>query len=194
MQRPKVYGFEGVWADNFGHPPVGSKWMIWGESAGGKSTFVMQLAKYLTKFGRVDYYPDEEGMNSESLQRRLQMCKMETEDRFKVCAAEGYKEILEDMKRRRSADVYIFDSWQTMGFTYTQFMDLKRFFPGKTMIWVSRSLRDEPMGNSAIKAKFDCDLKVFVKGYAATCLGRFQPAAGSQYIIWQEGYNNRLNR
>ena len=63
-------------------------------------------------------------------------------------------------------------------------------FPKKTMIWVSREERGEPAGMSARKAKYDCDVKVYVKGYAAKCLGRFIPEAGKEYIIWEEGYYN----
>ena len=36
-------------------------WFIWGSSGNGKTSFVMQLCKQLTRFGRVAYNSLEEG-------------------------------------------------------------------------------------------------------------------------------------
>ena len=40
------FPFEGKWEAAFGHPDRTGVWIIWGESGNGKSSFVMQLAKY----------------------------------------------------------------------------------------------------------------------------------------------------
>lgn len=189
--RPKTYKFYGKWMENFGNPEIGSKWLVWGPSASGKSSFVMQLAKYFTQFGSVEYYADEEGVNARSLQLRLERYDMGScGARFSVIDQATYEDIVERMSRKRGASIYIFDSWQTMNFTVEQFRRMCALFPKKTMIWVSREERGEPAGMSARKAKYDCDVKVYVKGYAAKCLGRFIPEAGKEYIIWEEGYYN----
>lgn len=185
------YNFTGEWYENFGCPDIGSKWMIWGPSASGKSSFVMQLAKYMTQFGKVEYYADEEGLNSKSLHLRLNRYGMtKCGARFSVVDKASFDDIVKQMELPRGPAIYIFDSWQTMNFTHEQFRGLCKRFPKKTMIWVSREDRGEPMGNSARKAKYDCDVKIYVKGYAAKCLGRFTPEAGKEYVIWQEGYVN----
>ena len=189
--RPKTYRFTGEWLDNFGSPEVGSKWMVWGPSASGKSTFVMQLSKYMTQFGRVVYVADEEGVSAKSLQIRLDQNEMhKCGSRFIVVDEMSFADLVEELDKPRSASIYIFDSWQTMNFTHEQYRLLCKKYPKKTMIWVSREERGEPMGNSARKAKYDCDVKVYVKGYAAKCLGRFTPEAGREYVIWKEGYMN----
>lgn len=189
----KEYAFDGVWAENFGRPEVGSKWMVWGDTGAGKSSFVMQLAKYMTRFGRVEYYADEEGLESRSLQRRLEMFGMRSvQRRFMMFCEADFDDILARLDMPRSAEVYIFDSWQTMHFTYEQFRMLYRKYSHKTMIWVSRAEHNVPMGVSARRAQFDCDVKIFVKGYGAKCLGRFTPEAGKEYIIWDDGYANLL--
>ena len=43
----------GTWAEAFGRPEVNETWFVMGPSAGGKSSFVMQLAKQLCKTGKV---------------------------------------------------------------------------------------------------------------------------------------------
>lgn len=47
--------FEGVWHDAFGTPERRGVWFVWGNSGNGKTSFVMQLCKYLCRFGRVAY-------------------------------------------------------------------------------------------------------------------------------------------
>lgn len=191
--RVRSYNFTDKWAENFGHPEVGSKWLVWGPSASGKSSFVMQLAKYMSQFGRVEYYADEEGVTAKSLQMRLHRYNMKScGGRFVVLDQASYDDIVERMELKRSSAIYIFDSWQTMNFTIEQFRGLCKRFPTKTMIWVSREERGEPAGQSARKAKYDCDVKIHVKGYAAKCLGRFIPEAGKEFVIWDEGYYNLL--
>lgn len=193
--KSKKYHFGGIWAENFGCPEVGSKWMVWGPSGSGKSSFVMLLAKYMTQYGRVEYYADEEGLCAESLRMRLSTFDMKRHARrFIVLDEATYEDIIDRIEQPKSSHIYIFDSWQTMEFTYEQFKTLRRRYPTKTMIWVSREEHGEPMGNGARKAKFDCDVKIYVKGYAAKCLGRFTPEAGKEYIIWDEGYANLMKK
>lgn len=191
--RAKTFNFTGEWEENFGNPTIGSKWLVWGPSASGKSSFVMQLAKYMTQFGRVEYYADEEGVEAKSLQMRLDRYDMKRcGARFLVFDEALYDDIVGRMEQARSSAIFIFDSWQTMNFTYEQFRGLCKRFPRKTMIWVSREERGEPAGLGARKAKYDCDVKIHVKGYGAKCLGRFIPEAGKEFVIWEEGYMNLL--
>lgn len=56
--------FEGKWRDAFDLPERKGVWLIWGNSANGKTTFAMQLCKYLCQFGRVAYNSMEEGFPS----------------------------------------------------------------------------------------------------------------------------------
>lgn len=59
MRRP-VMDFDGKWERAFGRPATTGLWIIWGNSGNGKSSFTMQLAKYLCKFGKVFYNSIEE--------------------------------------------------------------------------------------------------------------------------------------
>ena len=54
---------DGEWEAAFGRPSRFERWFIDGESASGKSTFVMLLGKKLCDYGRVDYVSLEEGAN-----------------------------------------------------------------------------------------------------------------------------------
>ena len=50
-----VMQFDGPWYDAFGTPERRGVWIIWGNSGSGKTSFALQLCKYLCRFGRVAY-------------------------------------------------------------------------------------------------------------------------------------------
>mgnify|MGYP002573302519 FL=1 len=74
--------FEGGWHDAFGTPERRGVWFVWGNSGNGKTSFVMQLCKYLCRFGRVAYNSMEEGacLTMQDTLRRFGM--MEVNRRF----------------------------------------------------------------------------------------------------------------
>ena len=69
--KPRLLEF-GKWLASIGKPELTGSWMIWGNSSNGKTSFCLQLAKYLSKFGRVAYNSLEEGMTG-TIQRSYRM-------------------------------------------------------------------------------------------------------------------------
>ena len=57
----EVYAFEGALQEAFGQPEQNGVWFIWGRSGNGKTSFVLQLCKELTRYGKVAYDSLEEG-------------------------------------------------------------------------------------------------------------------------------------
>ena len=191
--RLSTYPFDGVWAANFGSPEKGGTWIIWGESASGKSTFVMQLAKYMSRYAKVGYWPYEEGVASVSLQRRMELCNMcEAGNRLTIYEPVPIDRLAAELSGLRSS-VWIFDSLQAMGLRYRDYDMLRRKYPRKTMIFVSQAERREPKNACARAIKYDAGVKIYVSGYAATCMGRYMPAPGTHYVIWREGRAKMLN-
>ena len=75
---------DGEWEAAFGRPSRFERWFVSGDSASGKSTFVMLLAKKLCDYGRVDYVSLEEGMGL-SFKKRIKRLQMkEVAGKFKV--------------------------------------------------------------------------------------------------------------
>ena len=54
------FPFTDEWEATFGTPDRTGTWIVWGDSGNGKSSFVMQLAKYLCQFDKVIYDSLEE--------------------------------------------------------------------------------------------------------------------------------------
>lgn len=178
--------FEGVWAKSFGMPSRTGVWIIWGESANGKSSFAMQLAKELTKYGKVAYNSLEESL-SLSFQQNMQRCRMEEAGgRFLILDREPIAELGIRLKKQRSPDFVIIDSLQYSGLNYKEYKRLKEQHPSKLFIFISHADGDKPKGATATSIQYDADMKIMVRGYRAICKGRFIPEAGSYYTIWAD--------
>ena len=113
----RSYDFADEWADSIGHPELSGCWIIWGNSGNGKTMFALQLAKYLTSFGkRVAYNSLEEGV-SLSLRNAIEIANMhEVSRRFVLLDKEPISELFDRLAKKKSADVVFIDSLQYTGY------------------------------------------------------------------------------
>ncbi len=184
--------FSGEWELAFGYPEKTSLWTITGKTTSGKSSFAMQLAKQLCTYGRVDYVAYEEGF-SKVFQERCKLFKMKEKQgafRLIICSRE---ELIERLKKPKSANFIIIDSFQVAAWTYEQAVELKEMFPRKSFIYICQEDKGEPMGKPAKRLEYIADMKVRVVGYKAMCRGRFSPDAGNYFEVWQEGILKTTN-
>ena len=187
--------WEGEWARAFGKPEVNATWLIHGPSAAGKSSFVMQLAKELCKYGTVLYMSYEEGVD-QSFQQRLARFRMkEVQGHFRIATTDTIEELTERLGRKKSPKFVIIDSFQKAEWEYPETIALIERFRRKSFIFISQEDKGQPMGKPAKRLKYYAGVKVRVSGYKAYCQGRFTPEAGVYYPVWEEGIlktNNTL--
>lgn len=181
------YEFSGQWKDAIGNPAKSGTWIVWGASGNGKSSFVMQLAKYLCNFGRVIYDSLEEG-TSLSFQKSLKRHGMdETRNRLMVLDREPMDALIERLDRRKSAPIVIIDSLQYSGLSYQSYCKMKERYPNKLLIFISHAEGIRPEGRPAKKVEYDADVKIFVSCFKAMCKSRFLDHPGQPITIWKEG-------
>lgn len=188
LKRPKM-AFTGQWKTAFGCPPPTGFWIIWGNSGNGKSSFVMQLAKYLCRFGKVFFNSVEEDTTASFIDNVRRCCMEEVGDRFKTA-----KLTLEELEARmndpRKEDIYIIDSFQAFKLKTEGpqgYEGLCERHPDKLIIFVSRADGNRPMGRPAVNCAWDASVKIRVEGFKAYCKGRFSPKAGVSFTVWEEG-------
>ena len=181
--KPVELNFEGKWKDSIGTPELTGTWLIWGNSANGKTRFALQLAKYLTNFRRVAYNSLEEGL-SKSMKEAI--IDTGLDKNFVLLDKEPVEELKSRLRKRNSPDVILIDSLQYTGLNYTQYKELRKEFPHKLFIFISHAEGNEPKGNVARSIKYDAFVKIPVIGYAAYPQSRY--GGGEKYVVWQYGH------
>ncbi len=176
--------FDGSWRDHVGQPERTGSWLIWGPSGNGKTGYALQLAKYLTSFGRVAYNSLEEGI-SESLKRAVRIHGLVGVKRIVLLDREPVAELCERLRRHKSPDIVIIDSLQYSGLNYRDYKALRDEFRRKLFIFISHADGREPAGRTARSMRYDANVKIYVEGYKAYAVSRY--GGGEPYTIWQQG-------
>lgn len=183
----------GEFGEAFGTPERTGVWFVWGRSGNGKTRFVMQLCKELTKFGKGLYLSIEEGSGLSfanalkdtgisEVGRKLLVVEPEYGD------AEGLiSDLTARMKRQRSPMFVVIDSFQYTGLTFKQYMQLRKLMKNKLLIFTSQADGKLPVGRTAKSVMFDADQKIWVEGHTAFSKGRYIGRNGGSYVVWKEG-------
>lgn len=185
-RKHETFPFEGRWAAAFGQPERTGVWFIWGNSGNGKSSFVMQLCKELCKYDRVVYDSLEEGSSLTMLQSLARHGMQDVERRFNLLDAEPMEELMERLRRRKSWNVAVIDSFQYTQMTYRDYIRMKEQNKDKLLIFISHAGGCMPRGSAAVSVMYDAALKIWVEGFKAFSKGRFFGNTG-EYTIWDDG-------
>lgn len=177
--------FKGAWYDAFGTPERKGVWIIWGNSGNGKTSFALKLCKELCRFGRVAYDSLEEGacLTMQNAIKREGM--IEVNKRFLLIDNENMEQLSLRLKRQKSPDFVVIDSFQYAQMTYKQYIAFKEKHKNKLLIFISHADGNFPNGRAARSVMYDASLKIYVEGYRAISKGRFYGPV-EHYDIWPE--------
>lgn len=179
----ETMAFDGAWRDAFGTPERRGVWIIWGNSGNGKTSFALQLAKYLCRFGRVAYDSLEEGacLTMQEAMRRENM--MEVNKKFLLIDNENMEELGIRLSRQKSPDIVVIDSFQYTQMNYRQYIAFKERHKRKLLIFVSHADGKLPNGRAAKSLMYDACLKIYIEGFRAFSKGRFIGPIGHIDIV-----------
>ena len=180
-----VWEVEGAWKSFCGKPEKNFSMVVYGDSGNGKTSFCIQLTKYLAKFTKVFYNSFEEG-HSKTIQDALyRENMMEVDGRVMFGDRENFDEVVGRLKKRNSQRVCVLDSRDYMSLTTEQFKKLIELFPRKSFIVVCWSKSGKPRGEHGKAIKYMADIKVEVHNYIAIPVSRF--GGNCDYVVWAEG-------
>ena len=131
--------FEGAFKAALGCPEVKGSWLIFGNSGVGKTTFALQLAKYLTNFvDKVAFDSLEQGL-SLSLQKAWNRVGMEAVGaKVILLDKEGIPELRARLAKRKSPNVVIIDSVMCLiGLRMSDYQKLVNDFPNKLFVFLA---------------------------------------------------------
>lgn len=184
--------FDGPFLASFGRPELRGVWLIWGDSGSGKTTFTLQLCKYLAGFRRVAYNSLEQGL-SLSLQKAWERVNMaEAGSNIILLNKEELPELRARLSKRKSPEIIVIDSLQYLdGLNKQRYKALKNDFPDKLFIFISQDKNGNPKGNMGDHIRYDADIKIRVEGYKAFVTTRYEDPdngeGGADFIIWEQG-------
>ena len=184
-KKRQTFPFDGKWADAFGQPERTGVWFIYGRSANGKTSFVMQLIAELCKYERVAFDSLEEGDSLSMRQKLVRHGLLNVGNRLHLLN-EGMKDLSERLMQRKSYNIVVIDSFQYTQMSYKDYIRLKERHKDKLLIFLSHANGHNPRGSAAVSVKYDATLKIWVEGYKAFSEGRFMGPKG-EFTIWDEG-------
>jgi hypothetical protein len=184
-RKYNLFDFNGEWADAFSCPERSGVWFIWGNSGNGKTTFILQLIKNLCQFDKVLLNSLEEGA-SHTIRNGFVRVGMQEVSKKVLIVSESVEEITMRLDIKKSPGIIIIDSFQYFQLSYKQYIEFKRKFPKKLIIFISHADGRVPSGRAAKSVMYDASLKIWVEGYKAFSKGRYIGPVGN-YTIWPEG-------
>ena len=148
----------------------------------------MKLAKELCNhYNKVAYDSLEEGTSSSFRLNMRRAGMADVNGKFTVLDCEPISDLIERLKKKKSPECVIIDSFQYSGLNYTTYRELKEMFRNKLLIFISHADGKLPSGRPAKAVMYDAGVKIYVEGYRAYCKGRYIVKPNAYYTIWEEG-------
>ena len=190
--RFETVPFEGEWLAAIGRPELRGSWLVFGQSGSGKTTFALQLARYLSRFARVAYNTLEQGLSLSFQSAWIRAGMEEAGSAIVVLDKEPVAQLRQRLSRRRSPQVVIIDSLTAMpGFTRKDYLSLVDGFPRKLFVFLAHERKGLPDPAIAETVRRLSEVKIYVEGFRAHVTTRYAcPERGegvSDYVIWKQG-------
>ena len=160
-------------------------WFVWGNSGNGKTSFLLQLCKELSHFGRVAYDSLEEGASLTMKNAFITAGMQDVARRFVLLDRENMGQLSARLGKHKSPDIVVIDSFQYTHMSFAEYEAFKERHANKLLIFVSQADGNKPAGRTAVSVMYDASLKIFVSGFRAISKGRYFGNKG-YYTIWKE--------
>lgn len=184
-KRYELLELEGDWYQAFGHPQKSGVWFVWGNSGNGKTSFILQLCKELSRFGRIIFNSLEEG-DDHTMRLAFEREGMSSIRKKLILTCESMEDLNERLIKRKSPDFAIIDSYQYTQMSFKKYLDFKERHKNKLLVFVSQADGKKPMGRAAVSVMYDASLKIWIEGYKAFSKGRYIGPTGT-YTIYEKG-------
>lgn len=170
------YNFSGVWYDSFGNPSTNATWFVYAPSGSGKTSFMVQLAYYMSQFCKVGYIGAEEGLNL-SFKTALINNRPEkpTNTITLVTEPQSYEELRKVIDTKYKVRFWIIDSIDYIGLSKIQIKELLNDYCNadksekylKSFAMVGFADGNKPQTSAGNYMKYAAGIKVFVKDFIA---------------------------
>lgn len=185
----------GRFRELIGYPEASGTWIIKGDSGNGKTTFVLQLIKELTKYYKVAYNSLEEGMRS-SMRAAFKDMEMHKcrKGSLHLLHRESITDLIVRLKKKQAPKIAVIDSIQYTFMTKLEYKKMQEQLPNTLLIFISHVEGKNPAGALAKAVWYDADVKIDVEGFVATAKSRAARGIKQKpFVIWEEGAKEYWN-
>jgi len=178
--------FTGKWFDSVGEPATAGTWFIYGPSYNGKTSFAVQLTKYLMEFGNVGYLSLEEG-ESASLQEVFMLHEVpeDGKNKVRIYSDEHFTEFEQILENQKAPKFWIIDSFQYTQWSAMAYKELTKKNKDKLFILISHADGRKPKGDAAQSVHYHADVKIYIEGFKAFVKSRFKSDT-QDFIIYDK--------
>lgn len=190
---------DSVWREHWGQDVVKTFHMtITGDSAQGKTMYMLYTAKELSKFGRVLINSVEQGFRK-TFQHNVAIAQLPANGRIMIGDNLTFDEMMHQLTSKYSRYNYlIIDSRDFMELTFAQYKSI-RSLKKKALGIITVNHGDGDLKNGIIKPnspegkkiRYDADIKVSVSNFIAHSRGRFGET--KPFVIWEQGHLEAMN-
>ncbi|MRG45514.1 hypothetical protein GFS24_10335 [Chitinophaga sp. SYP-B3965] len=194
QKRFKLLGIAAPWLKALGNLPAAFMGIIYGKPGNGKTEYCMQLAAYLTNFGKVAWLSYEQGHGFD-----LQLAVNRNIDerhtgKFLVIDPEEdippgvslFEDLDNFLSKRNSPDFVFIDSLDYTRFTWAEYLALKKKHGKKKgIIFISHAKGKGPKTNIGEQIEHDGAFGIFVSKFIAY-IHKNRYGGTDDYIIYEE--------
>lgn len=182
--------FEGKWLHHLGRPSLTGIWFVYGKSGAGKTTYCLQLAKYLASFDkRIAYNSLEQGV-SPSLQAAWRRGNMaEVGRKIILLDREELDALRLRLNKRQSPEIVFIDSVAYLQNSVDDILSLRYEYPSKLFVLLGQEKDGEAFGAKQIRIKHDADIKIRLVGGIAKCETRYETEdgyGGADLVVYEK--------
>ncbi len=164
----KEFPFEGEWLRHLGIPERAKSILIYGGSGHGKTTYALQLMKYMCGFEKVFYNSVEEGLRA-SFVRSLELNNLKSVKGKYVFQSEFYDDMVKRLDRKRQPKIVFVDSVQYCfrGKRDVHYWELTEKFNDTLFVFISQMSKGLPKGAVADAIMWDAQAIIKVQDFKA---------------------------
>lgn len=174
------------WVEAFANPENKGVWFIWGQSASGKNSFILQLIKELSRFEKIIVRDFEEETAHTVQEAFLRYNMTKVARKLKWAPDESIEDFDYRISQHKAPRVVMINSFQYLGWSFQDYLAFKNKHADKLIIILSQADGKNPDGRPAKRVMYDASLKIYVEGFRAYSKGRYIGKKG-YYTIYEEG-------
>lgn len=175
------------WQSFFGNIASNASIIIYGNSGMGKTRFSLELAKELSRHGKVLYNSLEMDIKATTKIAFMEAGMADYNGKVYL-AAENLIDLDARLSKRKAPKIVIVDSFDYLRVSFKTYKKFSSKYPETMFIFLAHARGAKVKSDAAAELEYDADVKIRINGYIAYPRSRF--GGNKSMVIWEDGARN----